>query len=589
MYDWSRRRVRAALFAGVPLVVACCLAAQWPLWTSGKIGLATADLFVSVSFYMTSVFVAAEPGQRLTGAALAAAALLWPLNWVNEWHAGPLPLIAALEGPLYGLLAVWGLLRYPAAWPRRWHDVIAFVVVAGVQLIACLQVVTSLPQWHSLSPGTTWVTWWPDRTAYAVSQGLYNYGIIAVAIAGVLALDIRLARLSGPDRRVMRPVMVAIAASGIATAATGLAIALGSPAVDTLSTLEAAVLVSIPLTFMTAAARRWLARELAPKLIRELASCPTPASVQDTLRDTLADPALRLLYRVDDGHGDVDGAPAPGLPRDDPGVTVITEHPPAAYVVLLTANLVLSRYRHSVYAAARIATFAMENTSLQASISASIHHVTQSARRLASAVEAERRGIRGTVADICIAELAALVDHLGVLADSVGATGFPTALATAKDLLSRATTDLALLGDDPGPAGQTHLGLVELIETAARRLRPEIAISVCDEPLAANLRAAAHFVLRELMTNAVKHAPGSAITVSAALDGPELVLEVSDDGPGGTDPAGSGLRRVADRVAGLSGSLTIRSARGAGTTVTARLPAGATGETLDMRRADTDS
>ena len=84
MYDWSRRRVTAALLAGVPLVVACCLAAQWPLWTSDMIGLATANLLVSVSFYVTSVFVAAEPGQRLTGAVLAAAALLWPLNWVNE-------------------------------------------------------------------------------------------------------------------------------------------------------------------------------------------------------------------------------------------------------------------------------------------------------------------------------------------------------------------------------------------------------------------------------------------------------------------------------------------------------------------------
>ena len=256
MYDWSRRRVAAALLAGVPLVVACCLAAQWPLWTSGKIGLATANLFVSISFYVTSLFVAAKPGHRLTGAALAAAALLWLLNWVNEWNAGPLPLIAALEGPLYGLVAVWALLRYPAPWPRRRYDVIAFAVVVLVQLIACLQVVTSLPQWHGLPPGTTWLAWWPDRTAYAVSQGIYNYGIIAIAIAGVLALDIRLARLSGPDRRVMRPVMVAIVASGIATAATGLALALGSPAVDTLSALEAAVLVSVPVTFMIAAARR---------------------------------------------------------------------------------------------------------------------------------------------------------------------------------------------------------------------------------------------------------------------------------------------------------------------------------------------
>ena len=572
MYDWSRRRVTAALLAGVPLVVACCLAAQWPLWTSDMIGLATANLLVSVSFYVTSVFVAAEPGQRLTGAVLAAAALLWPLNWVNEWHAGPLPLIAALEGPLYGLLAVWALLRYPAPWPRRRYDVIAFVVVAGIQLIACLQVVTSLPQWHGLAPGTTWLAWWPGRTAYAVSQEIYDYGIIVVAIAGVLALVIRLARLNGPDRRIMRPVMVAIVASGIATAATGLALALGSPAVDTLSTLEAAVLVSVPFTFMIAAARRWLARELVPKLIRELASCSTPASVQDALRRTLADPALRLLYRVDDGYVDVDGAPAPGLPRDDPDVTVITAPPSAAYAVLLTANLVLSRYRDTVYAAARAAMFAMENTSLQATISASIHHVAQSARRLASAVDAERRGVRGAVADICAAELAALADHLGALVDSGGTADFPAELAAAEDLLSRAETDLTLLGDGLGPAGLTRLGLAGLIETAARRLSPEIAVSVCDEPPTAGLRAAAYFVLCELMTNAVKHAPGSAIAVSATLDGPELVLEVSDDGPGGADPNGAGLTGLRQRVEALDGKLTVTSPAGGPTRVEAVIP-----------------
>ena len=85
-----------------------------------------------------------------------------------------------------------------------------------------------------------------------------------IAAAAVLALATRLARLSGPDRRVMRPVMVAIIASGIATAAAGVALALDSPAVDTLSALEAAVLVSVPVTFMIAAARRWLAREWCP-------------------------------------------------------------------------------------------------------------------------------------------------------------------------------------------------------------------------------------------------------------------------------------------------------------------------------------
>jgi signal transduction histidine kinase len=98
-------------------------------------------------------------------------------------------------------------------------------------------------------------------------------------------------------------------------------------------------------------------------------------------------------------------------------------------------------------------------------------------------------------------------------------------------------------------------------------------VAVLDEPLEDGLRAAAYFVLSELMTNPAKHAPGSSVTVSAALDGPELVLEVSDGGPGGADPAGSGLRGLAERAAEVSGSLTIRSVPGTGTSVTVRPPA----------------
>ena len=586
---WSRRRVTTVLLAGVPLMAAYCLIVQWPLWTTGHPGLVTGDLLVTVFFFATAVFVYAEPGHRLTGAVLCTAALVWPLNWVNDWKAGPLPLIAALVGPLYGLLAVWALLRYPAPWARRWQDVTAFAVIVAAQLIACLQVVTSRPHWHGLPVGTPWLTWWPDRTAYQVSQWVYDYGIIVIAAVAVLALATRLARLTGPDRRIMRPVMAAIIASGLATAADGVALAAHSPATDALSAVEAIVLVSVPVTFMIAAARRWLAREWIPRLIRELAFCSSPASVQDALRDGLADPRLRLLYRAGDGYVDVDGAPAPGPPRDDPGITVITGPAAVSQVMLITTSLILARYRDTAHAAARAAVLAIENTSLQVSISASIRQVADSAERLAAAVNAERRTVRGAVAQICATELAALAEALGALPADGGSTDFPGELATAGDLLSRAHTDLTRLGAGLAPDGLTRLGLAELLQDAAVRLRQEISVSVRDEPLEAELRAAAYFVLSELMTNAAKHAPGAPVSVSAALDGPELVLKVSDGGPGGADPAGSGLRGIAERVAELSGSLTIRSAPGAGTTVEARLPSRASGRTLDIGRATTDS
>jgi signal transduction histidine kinase len=55
--------------------------------------------------------------------------------------------------------------------------------------------------------------------------------------------------------------------------------------------------------------------------------------------------------------------------------------------------------------------------------------------------------------------------------------------------------------------------------------------------------------------------------------GPMACVEVADDGVGGADDSsGSGLRGLADRVEALDGRLRIRSARGAGTVVTAEMP-----------------
>ena len=51
-----------------------------------------------------------------------------------------------------------------------------------------------------------------------------------------------------------------------------------------------------------------------------------------------------------------------------------------------------------------------------------------------------------------------------------------------------------------------------------------------------------------------------------------VVVEVADDGVGGADPTGSGLRGLDDRVAAQGGRLDVHSPAGAGTTVRAELP-----------------
>jgi signal transduction histidine kinase len=53
---------------------------------------------------------------------------------------------------------------------------------------------------------------------------------------------------------------------------------------------------------------------------------------------------------------------------------------------------------------------------------------------------------------------------------------------------------------------------------------------------------------------------------------PALSVVITDDGVGGADPDGEGLRGLADRVVGVDGRLSVESPPGGPTIVAAELP-----------------
>jgi signal transduction histidine kinase len=80
-------------------------------------------------------------------------------------------------------------------------------------------------------------------------------------------------------------------------------------------------------------------------------------------------------------------------------------------------------------------------------------------------------------------------------------------------------------------------------------------------------------VVAEALTNVAKHAPGAHARVLLTGDDRRVVVEVSDDGPGGADATGSGLVGLRQRVQALDGTLSVSSRPGA-TVVRAELPCG---------------
>ena len=89
------------------------------------------------------------------------------------------------------------------------------------------------------------------------------------------------------------------------------------------------------------------------------------------------------------------------------------------------------------------------------------------------------------------------------------------------------------------------------------------------------VEAAAYYVVAEALAN-VQQARRArrAVVVRATADDGRLVVEVADDGVGGADAEGSGLRGLADRVEALGGPLALDSPQGGGTRLRAEIPLG---------------
>ena len=104
-------------------------------------------------------------------------------------------------------------------------------------------------------------------------------------------------------------------------------------------------------------------------------------------------------------------------------------------------------------------------------------------------------------------------------------------------------------------------------------LRVEVSVHVAPRPAPA-VESAAYFVAAEALANASKHARARQVDIRIARLGDALELEVRDDGTGGADPAGTGLRGLRHRVEALDGSLSIISPQGGPTTIRAVLPCG---------------
>jgi two-component system sensor histidine kinase DesK len=72
------------------------------------------------------------------------------------------------------------------------------------------------------------------------------------------------------------------------------------------------------------------------------------------------------------------------------------------------------------------------------------------------------------------------------------------------------------------------------------------------------------------VTNVVRHSQATRARISIGTDGADAVLEVTDDGRGGSAPDGSGLTGMRERVAAVGGEVV--RIGGDGTRLQVRVP-----------------
>lgn len=142
-------------------------------------------------------------------------------------------------------------------------------------------------------------------------------------------------------------------------------------------------------------------------------------------------------------------------------------------------------------------------------------------------------------------------------------------------------TEMRALIFELRPESLATEGLVAALTKQAASLKArhhvEATTALCPEPDAPlAVKEALYRIAQEALHNMVKHARATHVEIAMACTGQQIALTIRDNGvgfdPGGDFPGHLGLRSMRERVLRLGGELTIASAPGQGTTVSATVP-----------------
>jgi signal transduction histidine kinase len=417
------------------------------------------------------------------------------------------------------------------------------------------------------------------------------FGLVVVLLAVPLAIGVAVMRyrLYEVDRLINRTLVYATltallaATYAIVSLAVGVALGAGS----TLPTAAATLAVALGFGRLRAAVQRIVdrrfnraryegLRRVERHLLDLRAGRAAPEATGEVLAEALGDPDLELLFALPDdgGYIDANGHAAKTYPEGERVVTPVRR-----------GDLALGAVRHapalseqpdvldSVITAAGLA---IEIARLRAEVRRRLAEVEESRARIVTAGYEERRRLERDLHDGAQQRLVSIGLAIRHTQGRLGADGgeINAALDAAVEEVTRAIEELRELARGVRPACLDD-GLAPALRELASRTPLPTEVAATSERFAEGVEAAAYFVVSEALTNSVKHAHASRLTVSAERQNGHLRLHISDDGIGGAVAAErSGLAGINDRVVALGGTLSVSSPHGSGTQVIAELPCG---------------
>ena len=198
-------------------------------------------------------------------------------------------------------------------------------------------------------------------------------------------------------------------------------------------------------------------------------------------------------------------------------------------------------------------------------------------QRLVVAREEERRRLRRDLHDGVGPTLAGLTMQLGAVRPLVRSD--PDAVAERLGRLQEAARGaletVRRLSHGLRPPALDELGVMGALRQLAESLGLRARFPETEPPhLPAAVEVAVYLIAAEALHNVARHARTRDVEVSLQADEDDVILSVRDSGPGvdGAQPVGIGLTTMRERADELGGAVTVESAPGRGTTVTATLP-----------------